>query len=58
MIKVQIENNRGRMPISWLYKFKEYAFQKLFKNKISLDDLDVKTLLFAFVNRQRFNYTP
>jgi hypothetical protein len=39
------------MPLSWLYKFKEHTFQKIFKNKRTVDDMDVKTLLFAFVNR-------
>jgi hypothetical protein len=51
MIKARIESNHGKMPISWLYKFKENTYQKIFKNKRALDDLDVKTLLFAFVNR-------
>jgi hypothetical protein len=44
--------------MSWLHKFKEHIFQKIFKNKKSIDDHDVKTVLFAFLNRRRFDYTP
>ena len=57
-IKERILQNEGHIPMSWLHKFKEHTFQKIFKNKKSIDDFDVKTVLFAFLNRRRFDYTP
>ena len=42
--------------MSWFFGFKEYMFSKAFKKKLGIIDTDVQSMLFAFLNRNRFKY--
>lgn len=44
------------IPESWFFGFREYLFQKNFKKKTHIKDSDIPSMLFAFLNRQRFKY--